>query len=372
MPLLPGVDAPFLDNRQAWVRVPARVAIALAAGGAALLLTAALEPLVVRAPFFPAFLAIALVSWLSGFRYAVLTAVAFATEYVYFFLEPRSDWAISDQREVMGIAAYLVAGVLVAAMGGSLRRAYARLREQHHQLQALHEQREDVLRIVTHDLRSPLSVISGQAALITREAPDTDLSRRLAMIERNAAQAATILRDLVDTVRLEAGHVKLECKPTGLRALVAGMRSRLGHDADRVVLAIPEELPMVEVDPSHFERVLENLVTNALKYSPAHTPVVIAAVEQGGYVALTVADKGPGISAEDLPHIFDKYYRVGPAQEKAGLGLGLYIVRLLVEAHGGRISVDSALDKGTTFSVVMPLAEPAVPAEHPGTALSSS
>ena len=125
--------------------------------------------------------------------------------------------------------------------------------------------------------------------------------------------------------------------------------SRIHHD-------LPAELPPVLIDPKHLQTILLSLLGNALKFSTPDTPVLIAAHQQGGEVVITVTDQGIGIAPDDLPHIFDRFYRVGRMRNAEGFGLGLYVAKRLVEAHGGRIWVESEEGKGSTFFVSLPMA----------------
>src|SRR5512138_2633292 len=164
-----------------------------------------------------------------------------------------------------------------------------------------------------------------------------------------------MLRDLSDAARSEVGGIQLEKRPVPLRPFVAelldGAEGAL--EAQRVENAVPEATPPVLADPDRLDRILANLVGNALKYSQHR--VVVHAKSNGGDVHVTVADRGPGISGDDLPRIFDRYYR-GQRHEGEGLGLGLYIVRKLVEAHGGRIWAESSPGAGSTFTFTLPIA----------------
>lgn len=118
------------------------------------------------------------------------------------------------------------------------------------------------------------------------------------------------------------------------------------------------DLPPVLADPDRLERILGNLVTNALKYAPEGTPVCVTLDRGDGVVIVSVADQGPGIEPDEVPHIFERYYRTQATRTShEGLGLGLYITRGLVEAHGGRIWVESRLGVGSTFSFTLPLAD---------------
>jgi signal transduction histidine kinase len=184
--------------------------------------------------------------------------------------------------------------------------------------------------------------------------------RRAGAIEKSAASVLGMLSDLVDTARLESGHFPLDRRPLDLARFVVELKGHLEGtlSLDRFEVAIPDGLPAAYVDPQRFERVLVNLLSNAVKYSPPPSPIVLGAAVREGDLVVSVADSGPGISQQDLPHIFEKYYRAKGAQKREGLGIGLYSTRLLVQAHGGRIWVDSTPGKGTTFYVALPPVPP--------------
>jgi signal transduction histidine kinase len=168
-----------------------------------------------------------------------------------------------------------------------------------------------------------------------------------------------MLGDLIDMAHLESGYLTLDRKPVDLALFADELKTRLEGTLpiERVTWAVPAGLPAASVDARRFERILVNLLSNALKYAPAPAPVVLGAAVQGDEVVVSVADGGPGISQEDLPNLFEKYFRASATRAKEGLGIGLYGTRLLVHAHGGRIWVGSALGKGTTFYVALPTAQ---------------
>jgi len=255
------------------------------------------------------------------------------------------------------MAGFLVTAAFVAWVSGTLRRAFIRLRQQAADLERVQEQREDLVRTLAHDLRSPLAAIGMNAHLLRKGQGDADAVRRATSIEASVAAVTTMLEDLVEVTRLESGHVALERCPVRLDVLAIGVRERLpGRAHDRVRIEGPSDLPPVDVDPQRFERVLVNLLTNALKYSPGPSPVVIVAAPDEAGVVLTVRDEGPGVAPKDLPRLFEKYFRAESTRGQDGLGLGLYISRLLVEAHGGRIWVTSTAGAGTSFHVALPRA----------------
>jgi signal transduction histidine kinase len=126
--------------------------------------------------------------------------------------------------------------------------------------------------------------------------------------------------------------------------------------AERIRVTAAEDIPAVNADANRLERIMMNLLTNALKYSKAGTEIQVVLAHRAGEVTTTVRDEGPGIDPKDLPRLFDRFYRTESARRCEGLGLGLYITKGLVDAHGGRLWVESALDNGSAFSFTLPVA----------------
>ncbi len=222
------------------------------------------------------------------------------------------------------------------------------------QLRHTTEQREDLLRAVSHDLRNPLQVVVLQAQRLQRH--DDDRTRRPAgAILAASRRMDRMLRDLADAARFEGRGIELEARPVPLRPFLAELLelSDGALESHRVENAVPADVPPVLADPDRLDRILANLVGNALKYS--HDRVVVGARPEGAQLQVTVADRGPGIAPGDLPRIFDRYYR-GQRHEGEGLGLGLFIVRKLVEAHGGRIWAESRPGEGARFTFTLPIA----------------
>ena len=341
------------------MRVPLRILLSIAAAGAALWMTGVLEPIVGFPVVFPSFIGIVFVAAnVAGTSWGLLTMALFGLGHSYFYLEPRGSLGLEEPHTIVLLVAYALAGVALASLGGALRNAYARLRAEHRIVTTIHEQREDLLKTLSHDVRTPLGVITTNATLLER-APDdaATVLRRARAIERSAASVADMLGDLVDAAHLESGHFQLERQPVELARFVGELRTRLDETlaVDRIRLAIPADLPAVEVDPHRFERILVNLLSNALKYSPAPASVLLGAATHGREVVISVSDSGPGIAPEDLPHLFEKYFRASGARTQEGLGLGLYSTRLLVQEHGGRVWVESEAGEGTTFHVALPI-----------------
>jgi NtrC-family two-component system sensor histidine kinase KinB len=219
---------------------------------------------------------------------------------------------------------------------------------------------EDLLRVVSHDLRAPLTALSGQAQILrSRAGSDPWIAARGDAIIRAANRMDSMIADLVDGARQADGQLRLDLQPIELQGYLAELMSRM-HEAlegDRVELALATRPPLVvKADPGRLERVFVNLISNALKYSPADSRIKVDAEGRNGQVIVSISDHGSGIAPEDAAHLFERYYRGRAAQEQPGLGLGLYSTRLLVEAHGGRITVENAPDGGATFRFGLPAA----------------
>ncbi len=223
--------------------------------------------------------------------------------------------------------------------------------------------REEYVRTISHDLRTPLTAVLGTAQLLKRSlASETEVGERVIANAETIVEAAkrmnAMIDDLVESARLEAGQLRLEPSPIELSSFMAVLLERdlTLHDRRRVRLDIEETLPPVKADAQRLERILMNLITNALKYSPASSEIVARAEKTGEQVTVSVTDSGQGIPAEDQPHVFDRYYRSETVRKTGGVGLGLYIARMLVEAHGGSICVESQVGLGSTFFFTLPLA----------------
>lgn len=225
-------------------------------------------------------------------------------------------------------------------------------------LQQMQVQRDDLLRVVSHDLRTPLSALLLQAQMLQRSLPPGDRNaKRVNTIVANGQRLAAMIRDLVEMVRLESGQFQLARKPIDVQTFITELVERLAGTlpTERLRLSFESRLPSLLADPDRLESVLANLLSNALKYSDAPAEVFMHSSCAAGCVGITVTDHGVGIPRQELPHLFERFYRTEANGRHEGLGLGLYIAALLVRAHGGRIEVESELGKGSVFRVHLPV-----------------
>lgn len=230
------------------------------------------------------------------------------------------------------------------------------------QLHELQEQREIYIHTVSHDLRAPLTAIQGHAQLLKvaldAAAMNGDISISTDAIVRSAQRMNVMIQDLVDAARLEGKQLALHPHPINLADYVSELCQRVAAvmDTARLQIDIPADLPPVAADDDRLERILMNLLSNAMKYSTPDTPVRIEAHRQDHDVVIAISDQGPGIDPHEIPRLFERFYRGKSERKPEGIGLGLYITRMLVEAHGGRIWVTSTPGIGSTFAFTLPLA----------------
>jgi PAS domain S-box-containing protein len=219
--------------------------------------------------------------------------------------------------------------------------------------------REEWTSIVAHDLRQPVNVISLQASALVRHAPDPQVKVRAEHILASSRQLARLINDLLEFSRIEARNLSIVREPVDLAALAKDVGYRtLATTPDRPLeLEVHGELPAVPSDAGRMEQVLTNLITNAVKYGYPGTPIRIRVERRGEEAVVTVVNFGEGIPPEELPRLFGRFHRTEHARKSrvAGLGLGLYIIRGIIEAHGGRVWAESLSGGETRFSFSLPL-----------------
>ena len=274
---------------------------------------------------------------------------------------------------------------LAAVLGGQAKALAERsttLAEQRHLTEQLaasvaalthaSQAKSDFLAGMSHELRTPLNAIIGFSDLMRAEQPEGD--RRtvpadwVEHIHNSGRHLLGLINDILDLAKVEAGRLELNPEPLGLDAavndVITGLRPLTDRKRLEVLIAVPRLA--VRADPLRFRQILDNLLSNAIKFTPEGGRIALSAVRESGEVALTVADSGVGIAAENHARVFEEFQQVGnAAQRQAGTGLGLALTRRLVEAHGGSIALQSALGEGSRFTVRLPDATAELPAAVP-------
>jgi signal transduction histidine kinase len=222
--------------------------------------------------------------------------------------------------------------------------------------------RDDVLAIVTHDLRNPLNTIAMCSALLASGLSPEKMAEQVAIIGRAIAGMNSLIDDLLDLSHITSGRFNVQPEPVDARAVCDDASVMLGplvaKKAQRFELEVPPEPLLVIADRRRVFQVLANLVGNANKFTPEGGCIVLRVerIERVyGWVRFSVEDTGPGISQQDLPHIFDRFWQARRVR-RGGVGLGLAISKGIVEAHGGTIRAESRAGVGTTFSFILPAA----------------
>lgn len=236
-----------------------------------------------------------------------------------------------------------------------------RLNEAHEHIEQL---RAEFIAIVAHDLRDPVHAIGMQLEMLLRHARDGEVTvpeAALGRLYRSSARLGEMVTDLLDASRIEALRLRIAPQVVALPEAVSSALDELRPTllAHPITLHVDGELPLVRVDRKRLGQILTNLVQNAKNHACEGSPITVRVQARDGGVALSVEDEGSGIPAAELPFLFDRFYQGKRAREKSsGLGLGLYITKGLVEAHGGRITVASEPGRGSTFTVWFPAARP--------------
>ena len=221
--------------------------------------------------------------------------------------------------------------------------------------------RDHVLSIVSHDLRNPLGTITMAASLLLDLVPDAaeraTERRQLEIIRRAARNMNRMIQDLLDVTRIESGRLTVDRAPTSVRSVldetVALNRPLVESAGISLDGRVADELPCMCADPLRVGQILDNLISNAIKFTPRGGAITISVSAEAGGVLWRVSDTGKGVPADQLPHLFDRFWQANRS-DRRGLGLGLSIVAGLVKAHGGGIHVASELGKGTAVSFTIP------------------
>lgn len=225
------------------------------------------------------------------------------------------------------------------------------------ELRRLEMLRRDLIANVSHELRTPLTSIQGFLEALMDGTIGENQAREhyLKVIHQETLRLSRLIGELLDLAQIESGKIRWELNPIDVSSLVSRvllkMKPQMEQQRVKVNTDVSPALSLMLGNEDRIEQVLTNLVENAVRYSPPGSAIEVRATEQGGQITVEVADQGPGIPPEDLPHIWERFHRVEKSRSRSlgGTGLGLAIVKQIVEAHGGRVGVNSEVGKGSTF-----------------------
>jgi len=227
---------------------------------------------------------------------------------------------------------------------------------------ALDQQRQEFLTMLTHDIKSPLAVVLGYADLLLESNEQQGKEQRekdLRHLRDNVCTVFSLVENYLNVSRLEDGQFRLEKGPVEINTLLMQVGQQYEVEARQrsiaLTFALQPDLPVLYGDALALARAVSNLVSNALKFTPHNGHVTVSSEWRNGAVVASITDTGPGIPSAEVPLLFEKYHRGTTSREIEGTGLGLFITKVLVEAHGGHIEVETAPDHGANFSLVLPL-----------------
>ncbi|HEY2414576.1 MAG TPA: ATP-binding protein [Pirellulaceae bacterium] len=352
-----------------------------AVGAAAFLLAAIVRWLISRSfgeiyPFAPIFLAIIFTAWYGGFGPALLVAaIGLAHGYL------TSNSANSNNHPVFGLALYVVTSLGIALVGGAMSRARQRIAHQveelqrkHHELIVADQRKDEFLAVLAHELRNPLAPIAS--ALDILKQPEVDpavAAKAIEVADRQVRHMTRLVDDLLDVSRIMRGKIELRKERVDLKSVVARavetVQPLIDRERHALTIELPEDAVWIEADLVRLAQAVANLLSNAAKYTEAGGHIHLSALVENRQLVINVRDSGIGIDPATLPKLFEMFMQAAPgsSRSRGGLGIGLTLVKNLVELHGGEIGAHSdGLGKGSEFMIRMPHAE--LPAEIPSAA----
>jgi len=307
-------------------------------------------------------------------RPAALCAFLSVLCFDFFFVPPRFTFAVADAQYIWTFAVMFTVAMIIshltirlreeaeAARQGEQRSAWLMEKAKKAEIDAETERmRSALLSSVSHDFRTPLTAIVGSASALAQKAGKS-LSREgrelLGNIESEAGRLSRLVQNLLEVTRLESGAVQLQKAQYPLEEVVGAALGRLEKllKNRNIKTDLAEDLPLVPMDPVLMEQVFINLLENGARHTPPASPLEITARADGSVITVEALDRGPGLSPEDLEHVFDKFYH---ARSSPGAGLGLSICRAIVKAHGGRMEAANRPGGGAIFRMTLPLEVPA-------------
>lgn len=379
-PLAPDIDPSAGPDAPAWElwSLFYRYSGAALLAAAAVALRIAFWPVVGRAnPYATFYFAVALSTWLLESGPGLLCLGLCGAAGVTFLLDPNLPPTVVNRAESVNLALFALSAfgiwLIVAKLKSTqkqLRLTLDRLAVSEHDARAANQAKDDFLTMISHELRNPLNSLTLSAQLLATGSQNREQSARsVAVINRAAQKLARMVDDLVDSARIAGGRLTIRRQPFDLSAMARAAVDLMAPPAQakgiELNARIEAERIVVNGDRDRLQDCVINLIGNAIKFTPRGGAIEVALCNGGDCAELRVTDTGDGIEENFLPHVFERFAQggLGAAGRGGGLGLGLFIVRHVIEMHGGSIAVVSAgRGQGATFSVTLPLMDEPPPA----------
>ena len=334
--------------------------------GLAVLFTLAIAGLKLAIPAFGApgpdlFLTIpvAASAVLAGFGPALLATIG--TTLVAAYFTPPAGFAISLNTNGLDVIGFFFEGLVVAILGAVARAAFGRTAESLRRREQLEQERSALIATVNHEIRNPLASLSGYLQLASRYSRREDMRERVSpAIDEAERQVGRLVRlaDDLQVISSPSAVFRMELEPFDL-ALAAHAAARRVEALDptrEVTVSAPSVPLMARADPARLDQILDNLLKNAVAYSPRVTPIEISASAEAEHALIRVRDHGAGIDPADRERIFERFARGATAASQPGMGIGLYVSRAIAMRMGGRLFIEESSSQGTVFAVEIPLA----------------
>ncbi len=299
---------------------------------------------------------------------AIATAILCVVAFDYLFVPPRGTFSVQDAQYLLTFAIMLAVALIISRLVESVRRQAAL--QASLEIEAETERiRSALLASISHDLRTPLAVMAGASSSLAESGERLDAAERRALatsVCRQARELSEHVAKVLQMTRLEAGAIRMERDWAALGEIVASVLARLAERlaSHRVIVELPESLPLVRIDPTLVEQALGNLLENCAAHTPPDTVVRVRAQRRESDLVMSVEDYAGGVADDDFERLFAKFHHGSVEGAGSGVGLGLAICRAIVRLHGGRAWAERVPGGGTAFRFTLPLeAAPAMPEE---------
>lgn len=322
--------------------------------------------------------AVMFAAWRGGLGAGLMATVFSVAVATYFFLPPIYTFSLKPEG-IVELVVFALAAFLIGTLGAARERALLLEQAARREAESANRVKDEFLATVSHELRTPLTTIKTLARLLLRQNPPEEKRREyLETISVECDRQIDLVLNLLDTSRIEGGVYKLSFESVRAEEVIRSCVKSEANAAEKrrhqlQVAPLEEEIPPICADPKALRRVLSNLIENAIKYTPDGGLITVSATAEKDFAAVSVADNGRGIASEDVPRLFDKFHRgkqnasaekhldenatdtdLIEDAEASGVGLGLYLARNIMEKMGGRITVETEVGRGSTFTLYLP------------------